>query len=106
MSFVSPWFLPDFEFVHTFGVVEHAERLRRAPPPRPLRKRRLRDIFLMSRPPLLGEEGSGVITQLHFRTTDFKAVNAVKRPSEAVNECAIPAIINHRDTKVTEEGRN
>src|SRR5215831_2660471 len=28
-------------------------------PPRPLRQRRLRDFFLMSRPPLLCQEGSG-----------------------------------------------
>ena len=43
------------------GMVQnvHSEVFRCERPPRPLHQRRLRDILLMSRPPLLGEEGSG-----------------------------------------------
>jgi hypothetical protein len=41
---------------------QQAEVFRHSGPPRPLHQRRLRDFFLMSRPPLLFQEGSGAPT--------------------------------------------
>ena len=48
--------------------------LRRERPPRPLHQRTLRDIFLMSRPPLLGEEGSGPPTNFVKKTKRYGIV--------------------------------